>query len=300
MRRIDAILIGTLIALLLFMSGHRDGLEKPGTVNAAINQSEQPCVRAEGELVTYPEAKVVVAAETNGNIIALKVAENDRVYRGELIAELDSSEQRAQLEEAEAQVSEVNIDVHYLDSEMARSRTLEATGIISKDSAEQTERELGMAIASRELGAASVDRLKAALAKTRIYAPIDGTVIATYEAQGEMVAAGAPLVTIADLSRVRIEAEVPETDAAQVRPGMRALITADGFPRASWRGVVEEVPASLVPRRLKPEDTAHPIQARVLLVKIALNQPTPLKLNQRVDITLVGRPDDDKYWRNVQ
>src|SRR5271154_4029022 len=128
MRRIDAILIGTLIALLLFMSGHRDGLEKPGTVNAAINQSEQPCVRAEGELVTYPEAKVVVAAETNGNIIALKVAENDRVYRGELIAELDSSEQRAQLEEAEAQVSEVNIDVHYLDSEMARSRTLEATG----------------------------------------------------------------------------------------------------------------------------------------------------------------------------
>lgn len=300
MKRIDVVLIGMLVALLLFTPDHRDVIEKQSTVNAAINQTEQAFLRAEGELVTYPEAKVVVAAETSGKIISLKVAENEHVYRGELIAELDSSEQRAQLEEAEAQVAETKIDVHYLTREMARTRTLEASGVISTDGAEQAERELGLALASRELVAASVDRLKAALAKTRVYAPIGGTVIATYQTQGAMVATGAPLITIADLRRVRIEAEVPETDAAEVRVGMTAVITADGFSMASWHGVVEEVPASLVPRRLKPEDTAHPIQARVLLVKIALNQFTPLKLNQRVEITLIDRPNHYEDWPNAQ
>lgn len=283
------------MALLLFASDHRDRGENHGTVDAAINLSDQTFLRAEGELITYPGAKVVVAAESTGTLRSLKIAENEHVYRGELIAELDSSEQLAQLAEAKAQASEIDVDVRYLASETARTRTLAAAGVISKDSAEQSEREFGMALASRELMAATAERLKAALAKTRVYAPIDGTVIATYETQGEMVATGGPLVTIADLGRVRIEAEVPESDAPEVRVGMRALITADGFSTASWHGAVEEVPTSLAPRRLKPEDTAHPIEARVLLVKIALDGPTPLKLNQRVDVTLFDRTKDEQH-----
>jgi HlyD family secretion protein len=294
-RRLDSFLVGTTVVLLLFTTTRQDAIETAVAVSAASDQAREHFLYAEGELVTYPDAKVVVSAEANGKIVSFGVRENEAIHKGELIAVLDSSEQQAQLEEAEAQVAEANIDVRYLTSEMARTQTLEAANVVSKDSAQQTERELGMALASRDLVEASEIRLKVALAKTRVFAPIDGTVIATYETQGEMVAEGAPLLTIANLKRVRIQGEVPESDAPDVRVGMPALITTDGFSVASWKGVVEEVPATLVPRRLKPEDTAHPIQSRVLLVKIALGQATSLKLNQRVDITLFDA-QSQKNW----
>lgn len=301
MRRLDAILIGMVLVSLLFTAIRRRVIEMPGTVNAAthrsdqINQSEQVVVRAEGEVVTYPDAQVTVGAQASGELSSFKVRENEPVHRGELIAEINSSEQRAGLAQARAQLSEADVNLHYVTDELARTKTLAAAGVISKDEAERVERELGMARARRQTLAASVQRIEAALTKTRVYAPMDGTVIATYKAQGELVVAGAPLVTIANLSRVRVEAEVPEADSAPVRVGLRALITADGFPGASWRGVVEEVPASVVPRKLKPEDTMRPVQERVLMVKIALSQPVPIKLNQRVDVALV---DDAQHGRS--
>jgi HlyD family secretion protein len=78
----------------------------------------------------------------------------------------------------------------------------------------------------------------------------------------------AKIVTTADLNRVRI--------------------TAEGFERASWLAKVEEIPDSVVPRRIRPEDPGRPIDARVVPVKIALAESTPLKLGQRVEIEILA------------
>ncbi len=99
------------------------------------------------------------------------------------------------------------------------------------------------------------------------------------------------MVTIADLARIRIEAEVDEFDTGRVALGAEVSITAEGFPGESWRGKVEEVPDSVVPRRIRPEDPGRPIDARVLPVKITFSEPTPLKLGQRVEVEiLAGEP----------
>ncbi len=126
------------------------------------------------------------------------------------------------------------------------------------------------------------------IAKTLITAPIDGVVTARHADAGETVAVATEIVTIADLDRVRIEAEVDEYDTGRVELGANVLITAEGFPGASWRGRVEEIPDSVVPRRIRPEDPGRPIDARVLPVKIAFGQPTPLKLGQRVEIEILA------------
>jgi len=47
---------------------------------------------------------------------------------------------------------------------------------------------------------------------------------------------------------------------------------------------VEEIPDSVVPRRIRPEDPGRPIDTLVVPVKIALAESTPLKLRQRVEI----------------
>jgi HlyD family secretion protein len=46
-------------------------------------------------------------------------------------------------------------------------------------------------------------------------------------------------------------------------------------------------PDNLISRRLKPQDPSKPVDTRVLLVKVALASPTPLKLGQRVDVSIV-------------
>ena len=113
---------------------------------------------------------------------------------------------------------------------------------------------------------------------------VTATVTARHAHPGETVEVAAKIVTIADLNRVRIEAEVDAYDSGRVALGAEVRITAEGFERAFWLVNVEEIPDSVVLRRIRPEDPGRPIDARVVPVKIALAESTPLKLRQRVEI----------------
>jgi len=121
---------------------------------------------------------------------------------------------------------------------------------------------------------------------------LDDTVTATVTARpaqpGETVEVAAKIVTIADLNRVRIEAEVDAFDSGRVALGAEVRITAEGLERASWLAKVEEIPDSVMPRRIRPEDPGRPVNALVVPVKIAIAESTPLKLGQRVEIEILG------------
>ncbi len=71
--------------------------------------------------------------------------------------------------------------------------------------------------------------------------------------------------------------------ATRCRPLRGLDPVAEGCEGQSWKGVVDEVPDVVVARRLHPEDPARSTDTRVLRVGIALREPTPIKLEQRVD-----------------
>src|SRR5262245_60199464 len=93
----------------------------------------------------------------------------------------------------------------------------------------------------------------------RLDRTVTATVTARHAHPGETVEVAAKIVTIADLNRVRIEAEVDAYDSGRVALGAEVRITAEGFERASWLAKVEEIPDSVVPRRIRPEDPGRPI-----------------------------------------
>src|SRR5262249_54083397 len=62
------------------------------------------------------------------------------------------------------------------------------------------------------------------------------------------------------------------------------VITAEGFPDRSWKGRVEEIPDSVTLRRLKPQDPSRPTDTRILAVKVAFAEPTPLRLGTTVEL----------------
>jgi hypothetical protein len=73
---------------------------------------------------------------------------------------------------------------------------------------------------------------------------------------------------------------------ARVTVGDRVLVSAEECDR-QWPGRVEEIPDVVSSRRIKPQDPGRPTDARVLLVKVALDGPTPLKLGQRLEVRIL-------------
>jgi RND family efflux transporter MFP subunit len=243
-------------------------------------------VRAEGRLVAYPGAEVTVGTDRAGTVARVLVEEQMAVRRGQLLAELDNEEDRAALAEARARLVEAEASVRYFDGEEARARQLVKDRVAARQELDRTLQEKDAARARRDVAAAAVRRLEAALAKTRIAAPIDGVVIRRFVHPGETVDRGAAFVTVADLERTRVEAEVDEYDTGRVRLGAEVVVTAEGYDGLAWRGTIEEIPDAVVSRSLKPNDPGRPTDTRVLKVKIRLQEKTPLKLGQRVEVEI--------------
>jgi RND family efflux transporter MFP subunit len=95
--------------------------------------------------------------------------------------------------------------------------------------------------------AASTDQLnvdQSQLGKAFIRSPISGTVIELNAQQGETLVAGysaAPVVTVADMNRLQVNAFVDETDIGKIKVGQAAKVTVDAFPDQPFDGVVSKV-----------------------------------------------------------
>jgi RND family efflux transporter MFP subunit len=240
-------------------------------------------IRAEGRVVTYPNAEVVVSSEVQGRIKVL-VAEHAFVHKGDVIAELDQSEAWAAVAEAQARVELAKLSAGFENNEFKRASEPGSSQTIARALVDRAEYDSKASLARLAVEKASLVRLSLLAGKQRIRAPLDGTVTARFAQVGEMVGSSKELVTIVDTKRVRVEAEVDEFDAGNVVVGQAATIEAEGFRGQKWSGLVELVPPNVVSRGLKPQDPGRPSDTRVLLVKISLIGTTPLKVGQRVEV----------------
>jgi HlyD family secretion protein len=266
-------------------SGHRS--DRPAEQNTSGNNEEKApgSIIAEGRLVTYPGAEVDVGTDLGGTIETMTVREKDQATKGAVLATIRASDLRAELSRAEARLREIDADIRLNDYNLTRAGNLLKTDVISRQQYDRAQRDMDASRARRSSMEADVRRIKAIIDKTRILAPISGSVVVRHAEPGETVNPGAKIVTLADLSRTRVEAEVDEFDVAGVKAGDRAVISAEGFKR-TWEGRVEEVPDVVSHRQIKRQDPSKPVDARVLLVKVALKEATELKLGQRLEVRI--------------
>ncbi len=243
-------------------------------------------IAAEGRVGTYPGDEVVVGTDFAGTVRRVLVKEKDAVQRGELLVELDADVERAARRETEARVAEAEADLRLFELEVIRAESLVASKVGTPQAVDKALRDRDAAVARRATARAELDRLSVQIARARITAPIDGVVLARRVEVGEAILRGAPVIHLANLSRLRVEAEVHEADSGRIALGAPVVIRAEGDSERTWKGVVEEIPDSVTGRRLKPQDPARPSDTRVLLVKIALPEPSGLKLGRRVEVEI--------------
>src|SRR4029079_1428530 len=92
------------------------------------------------------------------------------------------------------------------------------------------------------------DLARQRLEDATVSAPITGTILSKTVSAGQVISSatssssgGTSMLTMADLTRIRLRAMVSETDIGSVRPGQAANVTVDAFPQRPFRGVVEKV-----------------------------------------------------------
>jgi RND family efflux transporter MFP subunit len=279
-------LIGLGLALATVLQARNASVASIAPRLAATAGAAGHDIAAEGRVVTYPGAEVRVSAERGGRLVRLDVQEGDAVRAGQVLAEIESEELRAALAEARGRLSEAESEVRLAELSRDRRRRLLAERIVSAHDADEADRDLDRARARRETARAEAARYEAQLRKSRIVAPLSGTVTARHVDAGETVETGDAVVTIADLRRLRIDGEADEADAGALGVGAAVAITADGYPGKAWKGRVEEVADSVTLRGLKPQDPSRPTDTRILAVKVAFDEPSPLRLGTTVELKI--------------
>jgi len=251
-RTVLRVAIGVLVALALALGAgvywrkRADRLAPKYRTEAVVQTDLRVTVSATGQLQGLNT--VEVGAEVTGKVLEVLVDYNDKVERGQLLAEIDPEQLRAAAEEARAQVlsAESNIktaDATFLEARQARDRALEQTksGLVAQRELETAHAAAARADASRasarasaELARASLESALSRLKKTKILAPIDGIVLARLIEPGQTVTAGFQTPVLfklaEDLTKLELHVDVDEADIGRVREGMAGFFTVDAYP----------------------------------------------------------------------
>lgn len=134
---------------------------------------------------------------------------------------------------------------------------------------------------------ATVEYYKELLRKTYITAPISGKVIHKYLEEGEVIIREIYLAAIADVEKIRINAEVDETDIGRIKVGDHAEVTSDAYPGKVFEGEIQEIYDYVGIRRITPNNPVKNLDMKVVQVKIGLKEKTPFKIGMTTDVKII-------------
>lgn len=228
-----------------------------GYVTATVQRGNiEDTVTALGNL--QPRDYVDVGAQVSGQLKKLYVEIGDRVKQGQLLAEIDPrvlnsrvESDRSNLANLTAQLADRKAQLALARANFSRQKRLLAADATSRndyDSALQAQRSaLAQSKALEAQIAAAKSQLdgdEVTLGYTKIYSPMDGTVVSVSAKQGQTLNANqqAPVILrVADLSVMTVWTQVSEADVPKLRIGMPAYFTTLGEPNKRWKGTLTQI-----------------------------------------------------------
>ena len=189
-----------------------------------------------------------VAARIEGRVTSVPAKLGDKVRAGQTLATLDS----VAVGEAHAALNQAQAELGIAEADFKRAQSLIADEIIPR-------KDFLRAQADRDKAAAGVraaaDRLRLlggapsargnAVSAFSVTAPFAGTVIEKKATLGELATPSEPMFSIADLSRVWIQADLPEAALAKIRVGAAAKVSVPAYPNQTFEGRIGYIGASL-------------------------------------------------------
>ncbi|MDA9555099.1 efflux RND transporter periplasmic adaptor subunit [Pelobium sp.] len=272
------IIVGALVVLAI-VSNKMGWIGKSKTVKVAVTKAEQKniteTVSASGKI--QPEVEVKLSPEVSGEIVELNVKEGDVVKKGQLLCRIKPdilvsgyertvasyNAQKATVASAQQQLLQSEANFKNIEARYKRNEKLFKDKVISVAEFDAAKAEYASAKASLESARQSVVGAKFGLeqsgavvkeasdnlARTNIYAPVDGVVSKLSVEKGERVVgtaqmSGTEIMTIANLNSMEVNVDVNENDINRLSIGDTAVIEVDAFLDQKFKGIVTEIASS--------------------------------------------------------
>jgi macrolide-specific efflux system membrane fusion protein len=216
----------------------------------------QQTVDAIGKLQFHRFADVNV--QVAGQIKDVLFTVGDAVQEGKLVMEISPAvranqmeSNRAQMARLRAELADQQAQTDFAELQFKRQTQLKAQNATREESVESSRMNLSSARARVDSINAQIQQLEATLKfdeessrHKQVLAPLSGTVVAVNARPGQTVSigqTGLPLMRIADLSQMTVQARVAEVDVTRLKRGMTANFQTPGYPGRIWSGKLRQV-----------------------------------------------------------
>lgn len=186
----------------------------------ATSASWETVLRAVGSVT--PVQGVTLTAEIPGKVVRIDFDSGERVEAGEVLVQLDVSQENAQLRALEASENLARISLKRIETLLAQHSTAKS--------------EYDVALAEHRQILAQMDALRAVIAKKTIRAPFAGTLGLRHVNLGQNLGDADKVATLQRLDSVYVEFVLPQQQVGQVRTGYTVRVTSDALPGQTLEG----------------------------------------------------------------
>lgn len=209
------------------------GGRPPAAVTLAVVEPRQFIDRIEAVGTANAMEAVTISASVTERIQSLSIRDGANVSKGQVLAILAQGEEAALLAEGRAQLRETS-------AQLSRLQQLADKGFATRA---QIDQQTGL----RDSAIAAVDTAQARIADRVIRAPFSGVVGLRQVSEGLIVQAGTPIITLSDISRIKLDFTVPEVFLNGLAPGQTITARAAAYPGEVFTGRVDSIDPQVDP-----------------------------------------------------
>ncbi len=175
------------------------------------------------------ERSAFVKARVAGEILDIAVREGEAVRKGQVVARVDPTEVALRLRQAEQNAQAARAQLDIARRALGNSKALVAQGFVSPTTLDTAQANEAAADASLQAALAAVQLARKAEADATLLAPLSGLVAQRLAQPGERIGIDGRVLEIVDLSRLELEAAVPQDLAPRIQLGAPAFLRVDGL-----------------------------------------------------------------------
>lgn len=196
-------------------------------------------LKATGSLM--PRRSIAIASQVNGTIKSVEARVGDSVKAGDVLATVDVETSQIQLSQQRSTAAATRAQLAQAESQLERTLRLADSGLTPSATVESEKASIEALKANLSALEAQVEAAELVIRNATITAPFDGIVAARAIEPGQLIASGAALFDLVDLSMMEMTAYVPVSASPKLSPGQGVTLTVEGLSGQTFAATVEGI-----------------------------------------------------------
>ncbi|MBK8229549.1 MAG: efflux RND transporter periplasmic adaptor subunit [Candidatus Eisenbacteria bacterium] len=284
-----------LLAVTTFALGCAKAKDTASVIPVETAERRDIVLSVEATGTVEPINLVEVKSKASGQIVRMPVEIGSVVEAGELLVQVDTRDVRNEYDQARAALTASEARATIATAQKTRADGLFAGRVITVVERESAVIEDANAQSTLIRARADLDLAQQRLDDATVTAPIAGTVLAKPVSVGQVISSatssvsgGTTLLSMADLSRVRLRTLVPESDIGRVHAGQKAEVVVDAHSDRTLQGTVEKIePQAVVQQSVTLFPVLVAIENREGLLMPGMNGEVTIEVDARRDVVAV-------------